>query len=187
MPPNGGVCYLYDPSAGLGVGAFTEVDELTYARQYHSVAILLPSGKVMATGGSSQTIEVFNPPYLFNADGTLASRPTIDTYPAPSAGTVILHGSTFEIGTPHAPDIAKVVMVRPMAVTHQTDSEQRVLSLSWSLTSPTTLSVTAPDGRIFPYGGGGGHTHVTAPRGYYMLFIINGSGVPSEAKFVRLV
>jgi hypothetical protein len=74
-----------------------------------------------------------------------------------------------------------------MAVTHQTDAEQRVPSLSWSPTSPTTLSVTAPDGRIYPYAGGGGHTHVTALRGYYMLFIINSSGVPSEAKFVPLV
>jgi hypothetical protein len=83
--------------------------------------------------------------------------------------------------------VAKVVMVRPIAVTHQTDAEQRVLSLSWSKTDPTTLSVIAPDGRIFPYAGGGGHTHVTASRGYYMLFIIDTSGVPSEAKFVRLV
>ena len=187
MPPNGGTCYLYDPSAGLGAGAFTEMDELAYARQYHSVAILLPSGKVMTTGGSSQTIEVFSPPYLFNADGTLASRPTIDTYPDPAFGTTILHGSTFEIGSPQASDIAKVVMVRPMAVTHQTDTEQRVLSLSWSLANPTTLSVTAADSRIYPYGGGGGHTHVAAPRGYYTLFIIDSNGVPSEAKFVRLV
>jgi FtsP/CotA-like multicopper oxidase with cupredoxin domain len=187
MPPNGGVCYLYDPSAGLGIGAFSEVDEVTYARQYHSVAILLPSAKVMITGGSSETIEVFSPPYLFNADGTPASRPVIDSYPDAGVGTIVLHGSTFQIGTAQAPDIARVVMVRPMAVTHQTDAEQRVLALSWSLTSPTTLTVTAPDGRIFPYAGGGGHTHVTAPRGYYMLFIINSSGVPSEAKFVRLV
>lgn len=186
-PPNGGVCYLYDPSAGVGLGAFSEMDEVAYARQYHSVAVLLPSGKVMITGGSSQTIEVFSPPYLFTAAGTLASRPVIDSYPDPAGGTIILHGSTFQIGTAQAPDIAKVVLVRPMAVTHQTDAEQRVLSLSWSLTNPTTLSVTAPDGRVFPYAGGGGHTHVTAPRGYYMLFILNNDGVPSEAKFIRLV
>ncbi len=141
----------------------------------------------MTTGGGSETIELFSPPYLFNADGTLAARPVIGSYPDPGVGTIILHGSTFDIGTAQAPDISKVVMVRPMAVTHQTDSEQRVLSLSFSLANPTTLSVTAPDGRIYPYSGGGGHTHVTAPRGYYMLFIINNSGVPSVAKFVRLV
>jgi hypothetical protein len=151
------------------------------------VAILLPSAKVMITGGSSETIEVFSPPYLFNSDGTPASRPVIDSYPDPGVGTIILHGSTFEVETAQAPDIAKVVMVRPMAVTHQTDAEQRALALSWTLTSPTTLAVTAPDGRIFPYAGGGGHTHVSAPRGYYMLFVINSSGVPSEAKFVRLI
>ncbi len=186
-PPNGGACYLYDPSAGVGVGAFSEVDEVAYARQYHSVAILLPSGKVMITGGSSPTIEVFSPPYLFDPDGTLATRPVIDSYPDSAGGAIILHGSTFLVGTVQAPDIAKVVLARPMAVTHQTDAEQRVLSLSWSLVNPTTLRVTAPDGRIFPYAGGGGHSHVTAPRGYYMLFIINRNGVPSKAKFVRLV
>lgn len=186
-PSNGGVCYLYDPSAGVGLGAFSEMDEVAYARQYHSVAILLPSGKVMITGGSSETIEVFSPPYLFTALGTPASRPVIDSYPDPAGGAIILHGSTFEIGTAQAADIDKVVLVRPMAVTHQTDAEQRVLSLTSSLTDPTTLSVTAPDGRIYPYAGGGGHTHVTAARGYYMLFILNSSGVPSEAKFVRLV
>ncbi len=77
-------------------------------------------------------------------------------------------------------------MVRPMAVTHQTDTEQRVLELSFTVSGATSISATAPDGRVYPYGVGGGHTHAVAPRGYYMLFILDKSGVPSVAKFIRL-
>ena len=96
-----------------------------------------------------------------------------------------MHGSTFEIGTSDPASIERVVFVRPMAVTHQTDTEQRVIQLSFTR-GATTLSVTAPDGRVYPYGAGGGHTHAIAGRGYYMLFILNSAGVPSKAKFVRL-
>lgn len=59
--------------------------------------------------------------------------------------------------------------------------------LSHAVTGPTTISVTAPDGRVYPYGAGGGHTHAVAGRGYYMLFLLNTAGVPSRAKFIRLV
>ena len=63
-----------------------------------------------------------------------------------------------------------------MAVTHQTDSEQRVLQLH------------------FHRQGNKLHAHLThahdepglAPLGYYMLFIVNDRGVPSVAKFVKL-
>lgn len=78
-------------------------------------------------------------------------------------------------------------MVRPMAATHQTDTEQRVIQLSHFPSGPSSLSVTAPDGAVYPYGGvAGGHSHCIAPKGYYMVFVINNQGVPSEGKFVFL-
>jgi hypothetical protein len=64
-----------------------------------------------------------------------------------------------------------------MAPTHNTDSEQRVVQLLFSFSKENTLSVAAPNGW---------HPHATAPRGWYMLFIINRKGVPSVARFVRL-
>ncbi len=76
-----------------------------------------------------------------------------------------------EVTSPQAADIDSVVLVRPMAVTHQTDSEQRVIPLNFT-TSGTTLTVTAPNGN---------HPHAVAPKGYYMLFIVNNLGVPSVA------
>jgi hypothetical protein len=64
-----------------------------------------------------------------------------------------------------------------MAVTHQTDSEQRVISLPLVQSGADRLTATMPDG---------GNPHGIAPRGYYMLFILNASGVPSEGKFIFL-
>lgn len=181
-------CYRYNPSTP--VSAWAEMDELNAPRHYHSCALLLPSGKVMAAGGAAaggctvsveNTIEVFNPPYLFNSDGTLASRPSIVSIdgvaPTTTVAPTVHHGSTFAIDTPQAADIAKVVLVRPMAITHNTDSEQRVIQCSFAKTGANTLSAVAPDGI---------HPHALAPRGYYMLFILNTQGVPSEGKFIHL-
>ena len=162
-------CWLYDPATA----SWAEMDELTYQRRYHSFALLLPTGEVMACGGQGtagqSTIEVFQPPYLFNG-----ARPTISNVtPDP-----IHHGQSFVIETPDAASIARVTMVRPMAVTHQTDSEQRVIELNWGA-GPTanSLSATGPSPT---------HPHGTAQRGWYMLFLINTAGVPSVARFVYL-
>lgn len=189
-PVNGGASMLYSPPAGVGLGTLATMDTLQYARKHHSTALLLPSAKVMVTGDTSNTIEVFSPPYLFDAAGAPipeSARPDISSYPDPNAGVIVLHGSTFDVGTSNAADVERVVMVKPMAVTHQTDSEQRVIRLAHTVSGPSTLSVTAPDGRVYPYGAGGGHTHAVAGRGYYMLFLLNTAGAPSRAKFIRLV
>lgn len=161
-------CWLYDP----GTLSWKKLDELNYQRRYHSFALLLPTAEVMACGGQrgtgQSTIEVFRPPYLFNGP-----QPTITAVtPDP-----VHHGSTFTIETPNAADICKVTLVRPMAVTHQTDSEQRVIPLPSCMTAAGTLSATAPSPT---------HPHGLAPRGWYMLFVIDNNGVPSQAKFIHL-
>jgi hypothetical protein len=190
-PPTGGACMLYRPPTGAGLGTLSTMDTLQFQRRHHATALLLPSAKVMVTGDTSNTIEVFSPPYLFDSFGAPlpeSARPDITSFPDPSAGTIVLHGSTFTIGTSHDPTtIDRVVFVKPSAVTHQTDTEQRVIRLEHAVSGPNTLSVTAPDGRVYPYGVGGGHTHAISGRGYYMLFLINTAGVPSRAKFIKLV
>jgi hypothetical protein len=192
-PVNGGAAMLYRPPVGAGLGTLTTMDTLQYARQHHSTSLLLPSAKVMVTGGedlNNRTIEVFSPPYLFDSFGAPlpeTARPDITAFPDPDLGQVVYHGSTFTIGTSNPGSIDRVVMVKPMAVTHQTDTEQRVIRLVHTVSAANTLSVTAPDGRVYPYGAGGGHTHAIAGRGYYMLFVIDTLGVPSRAKFIRLL
>ena len=183
-------CELYDPATDT----WDLMDSLIHERAYHSVAVLLPSAKVMTTGGGgdcalsfNSSLEVFSPPYLFNLDGTEATRPEITSYPDPAAGEMVHHGHSFELGIADPTDVSSVVMVRPMAVTHQTDTEQRVIQLSHVLSGPGTRTVTAPDGSVYPYGGpAGGHSHSIAPKGYYMVFVLNNQGVPSEGKFVFL-
>ncbi len=171
-PPTGGPSELYDPAAGT----LTEMAEVAYPRHYHSVALLLPSGEVMVAGGASaggcslsdyNTIEVYSPPYLYKG-----SRPTMSPLPA-----LVHHGHDFDIATPDADDIVRVALVRPMAVTHQTDSEQRVVQLPFVQSASNKLTATMPNGM---------HPHGMAPRGHYMVFILNSSLVPSIGQFVFL-
>ena len=162
-------CMLFDPV----LDSWSAMANLPSVRMYHSVMILLPSGKVMMSGWandtSSATIELYSPPYLFKGP-----RPVISSAPA-SVG----FGGQFTIATPDATTITRVTLVKPMAVTHQTESNQRVIELTFlhDHVHPNNLIATAPDG---------GSPHAFAPKGYYMLFIMNGSGVPSVAKWVRL-
>jgi hypothetical protein len=180
--------WIYDPNAV--VNPWREVDENHRPRHYHSVALLLPSGKVMMAGGASaggcslsveNSIEVFSPPYLFNPNGTLAARPVItsvnDEIPTSTHFPQVHHGDAFTVQTSHADQIAKAVLIRPMAVTHQTDSEQRIIHMTCYKSGTNELTVHAPDG---------GGPHAMAPRGYYMLFLLNHRGTPSEAKFIHL-
>ena len=171
MPANGGACWIYEPVAMT----WQECDAVANRRGYHSVAVLLPDGRVAPAGNecpSDTTYEVFSPPYLFASDGSLAARPEITNLPAQ-----VHHGHDFTIQTPSPSTIGKVVLVRPMAVTHQTDSEQRVIQLTFVTTGPTELTATAPNGW---------HPHALAPRGWYMVFLVDQQGVPSVGKFMHL-
>jgi len=138
-------------------------------RDYHSVAVLLPTGKVAMAGWNNTAIELFSPPYLFRG-----SRPTIANAPGG-----IHYGRNFNVDSPEADTIGEVVLVRPMAVTHQTDSEQKRLELKFyrDPNVANRLVVTAP---------GATSPNSYAQPGYYMLFILNTTGVPSVAKWVNL-
>lgn len=158
-------CTMFNPQANTWSG----MAALPSIRDYHSVAILLPSGKVMMAGWNNSSIEIFSPPYLFRG-----ARPTISSAPA-----LVHHGQSFVIESPDADNIVKVVLVRPMAVTHQTDSEQKILEMPYihDHARPTRLTLTAPHG---------GHPHSLAQQGHYMMFAINNNGVPSVAKWIYL-
>lgn len=156
---------LFNPQAGT----WQPMAALPSIRDYHSVALLLPSGQVMVAGWQNNSIEIFNPPYLFNG-----ARPTITVAPA-----LVHHGASFVIESPEAETIVRVVLVRPMAVTHQTDTEQKVIEMPYvhDHANPDRLTLTAPHG---------GHPHSIAQQGHYMMFAINNAGVPSVAKWIYL-
>ena len=162
---------LYDPATNM----FSSAGQNAFARLYHSNSLLLPNATVLFIGGNpargtyEQHIEVYSPAYLFNADGTTATRPSITGVPSTGIG----YGSVFQVQTPDAANISSVVVMRAGAPTHAFDMEQRMVGLSFTAGSGV-LNVTAPpNGNI-------------APQGYYMLFLLNTSGVPSVAQFVKL-
>jgi len=167
----------WDPATGQ----WTVLASASRIRQYHSTAVLLPDGRVMTGGGGicgvcttagylEKNIEYFTPPYLYNKDGSgeLAVRPVISTAPA-SVGI----NATFTISSAEAAGISKVALVGLGDVTHGVDQGQRYVPLTFSA-SGTTLTVTGP-----PNGG-------VAPPGYYLLFIVDATGVPSIAKMVQV-
>lgn len=163
---------IFDPDAET----WTTMAPQHVARMYHGSAILLPDATVLLAGKDGiyqdpaykypeRRLEVFEPPYLH----TGGTRPTISSAPASVA-----YGQGFSVQTPNANSIAQAVLVKPGAVTHQFNMDQRLVELSITARGPSGLTVSAPP------------NPKVAPPGHYMLFVLDGQGVPSEASFVQL-
>src|SRR4029077_14514081 len=116
---------LYDPATN----SFSSAGQNAYARLYHSNSLLLPDATVLVIGGNPARgtyeahNEIYTPPYLFNADGSRATRPTISGVSSNSIG----YGTVFQVQTPNAANISSVVFMRPGAPTHAFDMEQRMV------------------------------------------------------------
>ncbi len=164
--------------------AWTVTAPATVARLYHSVALLLPDGRVVSAGGNpdkgsqvdwlppdpreEMRLEIFSPPYLFRK----AMRPTIQ-----SVRTEIGYGSQLDIQTPQASEIREVSLVRPGLTTHSFNSTQRLVDLPIAAVpnaAAGALHATVADDRN------------VAPPGWYMLFVTDTDGVPSVARWVHL-
>jgi hypothetical protein len=152
---------------------WTTMAAMQHERVYHSTAILLPDGRVLAGGGgrpepgghaSHRDFEIYSPPYLFKG-----TRPAITSAPAK-----VTYGQTFVVKTPDAMSIADVTWIRLPSVTHAFDQNQRLNRLRF-LAASGALNVTAPDRANL------------CPPGHYMLFILNGDSVPSAAKIIQII
>lgn len=102
--------------------------------------------------------------------GVLRPRPTHDHQRTGDTN----YGTTFQVHTPTPPDIAEVVLLRPGAVTHGVNQSQRGLELVISGTGAGTIDVESPPNANL------------APPGWYLLFLLNGSRVPSEGRWIRV-
>ena len=157
---------IYDPATNT----MRSVAEATVSRLYHSVALLMPDGRVVTAGSNPDRgddelrIEVFHPPYLFRGPRpVLLAAPTEWTY-----------GSTVDISTPSSMTARWAELVRPMATTHSGDSSQRLVDLPIICRDACTLTVQVTDNPNL------------APPGWYMLFIVDDCGIPSTALWVHL-
>ncbi|WP_406122707.1 galactose oxidase-like domain-containing protein [Streptomyces sp. NBC_00989] len=155
---------IFDPATTT----FDPVAADPEARGYHSSSFLLPDGRVMSTGDNpgngtwNHNVSIYTPPYLLKG-----TRPTITSV----IDNEWEYGDTQTI-TVDRP-IAKAELIRPAAVTHSSDPNQRFVDLPLSVNGNTVdLNVTSNPN--------------LAPPGWYMLFAVDANGVPSVAKWVHL-
>jgi hypothetical protein len=151
-------------------------------RLYHSVALLLPDGRVWTCGSNHDCkqsyhdvpptrpdnrelrMEVFRPPYLFQGPQPkiLDAPDTLDC------------GTEFEVKTPEAVHAGRVALLRCGSVTHAFDSDQRYVGLPVHGRHGNRLNVGAPP------------DNSVAPPGLYMLFVVDRHGIPSRAHLLRV-
>jgi Galactose oxidase-like, Early set domain/Bacterial Ig domain/Galactose oxidase, central domain len=151
---------------------WTTLASMTVPRMYHSTALLMPDGRVLVagsghdesvTGPGEYNAQFYSPPYLFNG-----ARPTITSAPASAT-----YGSTMTVQTPDAAAITAVSLVSLGSDSHTLDFDQHFAPLTFTAAGGA-LTVDTPVSANL------------APPGYYMLFVLNGGGVPSTATMVRL-
>ncbi|MGW6705817.1 discoidin domain-containing protein [Streptomyces sp. NPDC054956] len=163
---------LWDPATGN----FTPLATMAIPRNYHSVANLLPDGRIFSGGGglcgdcatNHADGAVFTPPYLLNADGSLKPRPVITGGVPPRAAA----GASLTVDAQGS--VASFVLMRAAAATHSTDNDQRRVPLvsTASGNGTYTVSIPADKGVVLP--------------GTYMLFALDAQGVPSTARFITV-
>ncbi|MGQ0553072.1 MAG: galactose oxidase-like domain-containing protein [Planctomycetota bacterium] len=157
-------------------------------RLYHSVAFLLPDGRVAVAGGkpesciggknSQHTVEIYEPPYYSSG-----SRPSVSDWPEPAEQSIEIGGLDFELSVTlscESATIERVVLIRSSSVTHAFDMNQRYVQLSIGIEGITgtfpnfTVPVVPPE------------TGFVAPPGYYLLFVIDSNGIPSVGRWVHV-
>jgi galactose oxidase len=156
-------------------GRFTTLAPMATPRNYHSVAVLLPDGRVFVGGGglcgncgtNHPDGQIFTPPYLLNNDGTAKARPTIASAPATAAA-----GSSISVTT-GAP-VTRFSLMRMSTVTHTVNTDQRRIPLTATSSSGNTSTLQIPANRG------------VVPPGNYLLFAMDANGVPSVATTIRI-
>ena len=166
---------IYDPATDT----WTPMAHSSVPRLYHSTALLLPDGSVVAAGGNpdggshvewdddpeeEMRLEIYKPPYFFKG-----ARPTISTAP-----TQCTYGQSIQITSPQGANIRWAHLIRNCVTTHSFDGSQRLVDLEISGRSAGAVTAKVPQNRNL------------APPGWYMLFLVDNSGLPSVASWLRL-
>lgn len=166
---------------------WTQLAPHAVPRNYHSISILLPDSRVFigggglcyvnkvkgSTAGCDKTVdhadgEYFSPPFLFNADGTPATRPVVSNLtqkPVKVGATLTFTASEF----------GSASLVRMGSVTHSVNSDQRRVPLNnvTRLGNNVTVKLPTDSGILLP--------------GFYYLFVMSAKGTPSMGMTVHVV
>jgi galactose oxidase len=180
---------LYPELFNPATKSWTQLAPQAVPRNYHSVSILLPDATVFSGGGGlcyvaqigrssarcDKTVdhadgEIFEPPYLFNADGSPATRPAISNL----AESSVKVGASLKFRVESMDGIGGVSLIRMGSVTHSVNSDQRRIPLTGLQVNGKEYTVKLPtdSGVLLP--------------GYYYLFVTNPQGTPSVAKTVQI-
>lgn len=187
---------IYDPGIDWAAGDYSGTDswrtdesgpEAAHARNYHSVALLLPDGTIWIAGGNTNArsgdpdetvdpgdgsskkrgikeIEIYEPDYIAES-----GRPQLSGAPA-----AVGYGEAFEATVNSGATIERAALIRFGSATHGSNYDQRYVGVEVDQDG-TSLFFTAP-----PHGN-------VAPPGYYMLWVVDDEGLPCEqAAIVRL-
>lgn len=162
---------IYDPLTN----SWADTAPMQVPRTYHSVAILMPDARVFIGGGglcgdcdgkdvNHLDAEIYSPPYLFNANGTLATRPVINAPETADYNT--------SISVTGSANVKSFSLIRLSSATHSTNNEQRRIPVSF-VPEQGGYSVLIPNRELLP-------------PGYYMLFGLDKYDVPSMAEHIRI-
>jgi hypothetical protein len=155
---------LLDP----GAAAWKPTAPQRVPRLYHSVALVIPDGRVVTAGSNpvrkteELRIEIYWPPYLFQG-GRPELRLSADT-----AG----YGTTLTATTTGT--LREASLMHPTSCTHSCDNNQRLVDLPFSVTGPGTVALTLPSNPAL------------APPGWYLVVVVDTRGVPSPGQWVHL-
>ncbi|MBL9117205.1 MAG: DUF1929 domain-containing protein [Verrucomicrobiaceae bacterium] len=153
-------------------GAWRELQDMKVPRNYHSLALLLKDGRILAAGGGlgggdHRDGEIFTPPHLYTSGGTLATRPAIS-----SAPSTIGVGTQFNVSA--TAGLTQFALIKLSAITHSVNTDLRRIVLPHTETSSGQYRLTSHS-----------NINVMTP-GYWYLFGLNSAGVWSEAAIVRV-
>jgi Domain of unknown function (DUF1929)/Abnormal spindle-like microcephaly-assoc'd, ASPM-SPD-2-Hydin len=165
------------------------------ARMYHSVALLLPDGRVWIAGSNHDSdrniggkrrdnpalgdarelrVEIYEPPYLFNGVDAAGNPRPADRPVITRTRRGASYGDQFPVYTPNPRQIFTVALLRVASVTHAFSSDQRYVQLEIVRRTDDAVIVEAPP------------SSRVAPPGYYMLFVLTLGERPSVASMVRI-
>lgn len=156
--------------------AFVRMTPNRTPRNYHSIALLLQDATVINCGSGLCTdcstnhfdCQIFTPPYLLNADGSLKARIAITGVPRSN-----YPGDTVTVTTNGA--AVSFAMIRYSTTTHTVNTDQRRIPLTPTQTATNTYKITL----------GPAFIGVVTP-GYWMLFAIDAAGTPSKAYTIKI-